>query len=443
MNTEQGGTEAMGMADSKPDCLVLLIHGTYAANAKWPTEGSNFRAWLKQSLIDCGAGQVRFEAFSWSGGNSDLDRVAASESLRTKLADLRAKYPEFACFLVGHSHGGNVALHALSHSDQDRFWIAGVVTLATPFLIFDEEPTVLPRVATALLEMRIFALMFLGPAILALIFIPFLVWIIPWFIDLKIRMLQWSSTIPLWLCEQIGTAASCQWSYDGIYTVAGVGLGGLMLVGMIVAIWAEVHKAATSIEASTRAAVERFYYVQPAERLSKVPILVLSSVIDEALQILNFSWWIHRAALWATRVWILLMAATGIVTVLAGLWWVYANYTTEIAQAIPSSSAILRNTMMAYAALPVGFAAAAAVGWAFRAFVRLPVPLHGSQASLDNLLWTLRAQRVPFDGDHMQRRSYNPWQLFREAPGLIHSTLHGSRAASKDIAKWMVETARS
>ena len=121
------------MEASKPNCLIVLIHGTYAADAKWPHADSNFCKWLAASLKQNIVGDVVFAQSPWSGGNSDLDRLQASVDLRARLAAFRQSHPDHATFLVGHSHGGNVALHALSHSQTDRDHVAGVVTLATPF----------------------------------------------------------------------------------------------------------------------------------------------------------------------------------------------------------------------------------------------------------------------------------------------------------------------
>jgi pimeloyl-ACP methyl ester carboxylesterase len=423
--------------------VIVTIHGTFASGAEWPNPDSRFCSWLGEELQRGGATDIRIEDHRWSGANSDADRVAGSEALRTRLARIRREHPGHATFLIGHSHGGNVALHALNHSPEDRASVAGVVTLATPFLLWNEEPTMFARAARALTDLRSTALILAPVAVIALLVLPLVHWLFPWFYDLKFAMQQQGASWRLGLCKQLFDDATCRAMLDQTLLILGMATGGALTMGFGWGAWQGAKKVVEEDTQEAERAIEPFRYVQPPERLGSVPILVLWSVVDEALQVVNCSWWLHRAALWALRIWVLLAITTGIVALYGGLWWVYDGYNTEMARAVPSSQAILWHGIAAMVALPVGHLAAASVGWFFRGVVRMPVPLHGNRSSLANLHWTPTAKRVPFYRGNVTRIGYGPFALFMAAPGLIHSTLYGSRLPSPDIARWMVGIATS
>lgn len=48
--------------------------------------------------------------FPWSGAHSGVARAEAAKSLASKLNEMRQRYDQIV--LVGHSHGGNIALQA-------------------------------------------------------------------------------------------------------------------------------------------------------------------------------------------------------------------------------------------------------------------------------------------------------------------------------------------
>jgi hypothetical protein len=108
--------------------VVTLIHGTFARDAPWTKEESE----LCKAVNGAFQGRVEFRRFCWSGGNTLDARRAAAADLRTQLR--KDKVPPARHFVVAHSHGGNIALYAL-RDPEVRKRIAGVATLATPFLI--------------------------------------------------------------------------------------------------------------------------------------------------------------------------------------------------------------------------------------------------------------------------------------------------------------------
>lgn len=110
-------------------CVVTLVHGTWARTADWLEEDSVFRRHLRRML----GPDARFDTFIWSGANRQKERLKAADGLAAQLSRTIAEYPDAAHFIVGHSHGGSVALYALLRGElQAR--IDGVVCLSTPFI---------------------------------------------------------------------------------------------------------------------------------------------------------------------------------------------------------------------------------------------------------------------------------------------------------------------
>jgi hypothetical protein len=114
--------------------------GTDAASEgakRWFEKGSEFRRTLEERLEGLSL-ECSFWPFRWSGANS----VFARDRAATKLADqLKTHLQNQGAMpiIIAHSHGGNVALRALSHVEGANR--VGVVTLATPFLrVFVRDP---------------------------------------------------------------------------------------------------------------------------------------------------------------------------------------------------------------------------------------------------------------------------------------------------------------
>jgi hypothetical protein len=78
-------------------------------------------------------GAVRFEQFLWSGWNAVTARRRGVERLISHLAALQARWPHARHFVIGHSHGGNIAFQAM-RDEAVESRTAGVVCLSTPFL---------------------------------------------------------------------------------------------------------------------------------------------------------------------------------------------------------------------------------------------------------------------------------------------------------------------
>lgn len=152
-------TEACPCDDSLPPeaarLAVVLVHGTFARHAQWARATETFAHTL---LEEMSAERIRASivTYCWSGKNSQLERLRASEGLRRRVGDLRRSGFE-RVVVVAHSHGGNVALLAaqprlgasvsnqradapgpLDSDTSDQTPIDGIVALATPFQLYAE-----------------------------------------------------------------------------------------------------------------------------------------------------------------------------------------------------------------------------------------------------------------------------------------------------------------
>jgi hypothetical protein len=111
---------------------VTLVHGTFARKAKWIRGGSPMT-----NALD--AAGIAHQEFVWSGGNSHRARIKAAEELSDRLGCEREHEPGVRQAVVAHSHGGNVALHAVWRLRQVRDGSVPVVALATPFLFANRK----------------------------------------------------------------------------------------------------------------------------------------------------------------------------------------------------------------------------------------------------------------------------------------------------------------
>lgn len=121
--------------------VVTLVHGTFAKHAPWMRDGSELCTELRKEL----QGTV-LRRFCWSGGNSHAARLQAGDDLAKYLLTVKKDFPEAQHFVIAHSHGGNVALYAMEKTSPDAKLgedVAGIVTLATPFITLRKRQ--LPR----------------------------------------------------------------------------------------------------------------------------------------------------------------------------------------------------------------------------------------------------------------------------------------------------------
>jgi hypothetical protein len=99
----------------KPGDVVFLVHGTFASNATWIEPEGSFAIAMRNEVPD-----LRIEPFRWSGNNSPSARMQAGKELSERGEQLFLQgHRRF--WIIGHSHGGNVALYDLALEKRIRY----------------------------------------------------------------------------------------------------------------------------------------------------------------------------------------------------------------------------------------------------------------------------------------------------------------------------------
>jgi len=118
------------LGEGAADCIIL-VHGTFAREAEWARQGSALHSALSAHFQK----RATIHAFKWSARNAHRARHSAAQDLAAFIRDGSGRCRRVA--LVGHSHGGNVALGATKLLDPPHR-PAGIVCYGTPF--FHVEP---------------------------------------------------------------------------------------------------------------------------------------------------------------------------------------------------------------------------------------------------------------------------------------------------------------
>ena len=105
----------------------VLVHGTFSMR-RWARD---LNGPIRQAIKAC-VPAVQFEPFEWSGWHSQGARSRAAAELSARLGELCRQHEKV--IVVGHSHGGNVALQAIQDLGCSPARSLSLVTLATPFL---------------------------------------------------------------------------------------------------------------------------------------------------------------------------------------------------------------------------------------------------------------------------------------------------------------------
>ena len=117
------------------DLTITLLHGTFAKNATWVDDDGSIARALKGRFGD----RVAIERLRWSGANSYEGRREATDLLRRHITQPAPERGEATRHIVvAHSHAGNVVAYAARDAAVDAK-LAGVVTLATPFIVARER----------------------------------------------------------------------------------------------------------------------------------------------------------------------------------------------------------------------------------------------------------------------------------------------------------------
>lgn len=113
--------------DKQP--VIYLIHGTFAPNAPWTDPVSSE---LVDGLNNSGI-EAEYRRFQWSGRNRVIDRKEGGARLAEEIGPILDNRDR-AVVLIGHSHGGNVALEAGKNLTAPQCAGLRYCFLATPFL---------------------------------------------------------------------------------------------------------------------------------------------------------------------------------------------------------------------------------------------------------------------------------------------------------------------
>ncbi len=118
----------LNLKESQQPTAIFLVHGSFAGNETWPLivdDKVSFASELKRSCGD----RAKIHHFVWSGQNKHQARLDAAGNLVREIEEFAEENERVA--IIGHSHGGNVALLAASKLSRP---VDLVVCLSTPHL---------------------------------------------------------------------------------------------------------------------------------------------------------------------------------------------------------------------------------------------------------------------------------------------------------------------
>ncbi|MEO5819753.1 MAG: Mbeg1-like protein [Vicinamibacteraceae bacterium] len=79
---------------------------------------------------------MHIESPQWSGWNNAVSRRSAAQKIASELEQIVGRWPAALHYVVGHSHGGAIAMLAVNKcSTATRAKIRGIATIATPFIV--------------------------------------------------------------------------------------------------------------------------------------------------------------------------------------------------------------------------------------------------------------------------------------------------------------------
>ncbi|HPE79641.1 MAG: hypothetical protein H6961_01380 [Chromatiaceae bacterium] len=162
-------TEAQRKAAQHP-LAITLVHGTWGRGVFpalsllwrrpfWFEPGGGFHDRLKHGLAGLGI-DAPIHAFTWSGANSIFERRTAAKRLAADINERAAAEPDRLQMVIGHSHGGSVAMIALRHMEEAVHRQVSIVTLATPFMEVTVEPPGMRNVQVIVTLLTLFGLGF-------------------------------------------------------------------------------------------------------------------------------------------------------------------------------------------------------------------------------------------------------------------------------------------
>lgn len=400
--------------------------------------GSTLRRELRAELSRLGYTSVRFERFDWSGANRHEHRRIASACLRDQLVRRMRATHRADHFIIAHSHGGNVTLRAIQRSSYLSERVRGIVTIATPFLFFERERLFLVMIPRVLERALRWCDDLIGDHLTASQVILGLVGLYPFHLLFQKAKFE----IGGWLATNCGSLVGDSYcSQLGMFLHAALGL---LLVGVFLgsalkhgrrkALWEDGKQCAEE----QRTIFRRHAYFQPHERVRAVPLLSLSSALDEALVALTGAWWVHRLGGLVAKGAVMMVIAGGAITVLAVLlavWAIERHQGDHILYPLLDSFFGLLLLSAGWISIATSVAAVRWVGLASSAT--------GAGLGLENfkgsLFWRVRALRSPPFPAKVEERRYLVRDLLRSRSVLFHSRVYSFLPAISDMGQWMAQ----
>lgn len=422
------------MRGSGEEFVFVLVHGTWAPGAAWTLPGSWLRVRLRRTMLAAGAARVDFARTVWSGANGDAARLDGSRRLRARIAHVARARPDAHIVVVGHSHGGNVALHAVGHCPETRARVRCVGTLATPFLGFERQRPWVAGLAYGLEGVGFVALVFGLLAVLAAAALTFILHDVSWYLDMKLWIYRFART---WPCRLIWFWDGCRPAMTEALSVMAT-LMGLLTIGGLTA--GSLGVSAERVEAGRAeadAVVGGLTYFDPS--VPGVPVLVLTASADEALQVMTGALWTYRAAMLWVRATVAAAVAVGVAVAAGGYWLVQRVQERALIDLAITGSAMVSLALVQLFAVPALFGIGALLGLGLRRLGERATPTFDTGSRRLNLFWSRTASRRLPAGGYVTWRNLGWAQLRRGGLTPLHSRLYTSSAAVREITDFAME----
>jgi len=407
MKTDLNSVSDAGSAEARRQRVVTLVHGTWAKDASWVRADSKICMRLRQ--LDP---SVVIRTFQWSGRNSHRARLHAAEALAKQLGETFSEHPEAEHHLIGHSHGGNVALYVL-RDPRVCGRIASIVCLATPFIHAEVRPV---EPAMLVLRLLIYSITF-APAVLAFFAVLFTTWAVLFFPESELAALMSSAGLPTPLML-VGMVVLC-----GLFIRAG---------------WQIARGLRRWIDSQLRPRIESYQrkLVKEYEHHTLRPVPILNAQVerDEA------ALWL-RALRWASeprgdsRVVILLAAVFALVLGGFLFWaWIQDGHLTESLFSFALSLALVTVATLSVWMVML------ALGFVMSHFIFIMVPLlirahgggFGEWSLIANWLAVIDARAEPAGGFQLES-----FRIAGAGKGLRHSQIYEDERVIERICKWL------
>ncbi|MBY0284897.1 MAG: GPI inositol-deacylase [Sphingomonas sp.] len=426
------------MTDETVKVLIVLVHGTWNPTSLWLQPRSHFRNRIAAALRSEGVKEVRFSRLIWSGANNHQARAAAGDALAERLKFLRSRFPTHRLIVVGHSHGGNVALRGALLRDAGGQTVDGVVTLATPFLAFEKVNPATALLIAGLRNAAWIGLTLLPIAALGLGFFWLIHATMPWLLDLKLGMLRFGRNWPIQLCELTPLSAHCTAILHGTLASFEALSSFLLLVGMLIVAFAQAPRTIARPRAASRKTAMALACFDTRRQAPAVPLFVLTAPLDELVQVLLGAQWLHRTGLWLARSFVLIVLASGLAAAGIGLFALLWRQEQLLTNAGSSSWDVVLLALLCFSVAPLLFAFGAGLALALGFLAGRALPLVDTRSGSANLHWAARARHLPFANTLVKSRRFRLAELRGGGSMLRHSLLYGSDPAIDGVAAFIL-----